>query len=79
MTKAPCRRRTGDAVPRASEVGDLITAGESRNNHRYAVVVQDLSTQWIHSYSCKNKTSQETTGVYESFSGRLKKNESDLH
>ena len=35
--------------------GDLITADhkvlsdncESRNNHRYAVVVQDLATQWI--------------------------------
>ena len=36
------------------------TAGESRNNHRYAVVVQDLATQWIQSYPCKKKTSQET-------------------
>ena len=35
--------------------GDLITTshrvhneeGESRNNHLYAVVVQDLGTQWI--------------------------------
>ena len=34
--------------------------GESRNNHRYAVVVQDLATQWIQSYPCKTKTSQET-------------------
>ena len=33
--------------------------GESRNNHRYAVVVQDLQTQWIQSYPCKTKTSQE--------------------
>ena len=33
---------------------------ESRNNHRYAVVVQDLATPWIQSYPCKNKTSQET-------------------
>ena len=32
----------------------------SRNNHRYAVVVQDLATQWIQAYPCKNKkTSQE--------------------
>ena len=38
--------------------GDSITADhkvlsescESRNNHRYAVVVQDLATQWIQSY-----------------------------
>ena len=33
---------------------------ESRNNHRYAIVVQDLATQWIQSYPCKTKTSQET-------------------
>ena len=26
---------------------------ESRNNHRYAVVVQDLATQWLQSYPCK--------------------------
>ena len=52
MTRAPCRRRPGEAVPRAEKFGDLITAdhkvhneeGKSRNNHRYAVVVQDLAT-----------------------------------
>ena len=66
--KAPCRRRIGRVVPRAENFGDLITADhkvlsegcESRNNHRYAVVVQDLATQWIQSYPCKTKTSQET-------------------
>ena len=49
ITKGPCRRRIGGAVPRAEIFGDLITADhkvlsdncESRNNHRYAVVVQD--------------------------------------
>ena len=48
ITRAPCRRRNGGAVPRAEHFGDLITADhkvlsegcESRNNHRYAVVVQ---------------------------------------
>ena len=53
ITRAPCRRRNGEAVPRAANFGDLITADhkvlcdncESRNNHRYAVVVQDLATQ----------------------------------
>ena len=67
ITRAPCRRRKGEAVPRADNFGDLITADhkvlsdncESRNNHRYAVVVQDLATQWIKAYPCKNKTSQE--------------------
>ena len=42
ITRAPCRRRNGGAVPRAETFGDLITAGhkvlsdncESRNNHR---------------------------------------------
>ena len=33
---------------------------ESRNNHRYAVVVQDLATQWLQSYPCETKSSQET-------------------
>ena len=68
MTRAPCRRRNGEAVPRADNFGDLITADhkvlsdkcESRNNHRYAVVVQDLASQWIQAYPCKTKTSQET-------------------
>ena len=61
ITRAPCRRRNGEAVPRADNFGDLITADhkflsdncESRNNHRYAVVVQDLATQWIQAYPCK--------------------------
>ena len=46
ITRAPCRRRNGGAVPRAENFGGLITADhkvlsgncESRNNHRYAVV-----------------------------------------
>ena len=58
MQKTQC-----GAVPRAEKFGDLITADhkvlgdncESRNNHRYAVVVQDLATQWIQAYPCKNK------------------------
>ena len=58
ITRAPCRRRIGGAVPRAENFGDLITADhkvlsdncESRNHHRYAVVVQDLATQWIQAY-----------------------------
>ena len=46
----------------AENFGDLITAdqkvlneeGESRNNHGYAVVVQDLDTQCVQSYPCQN-------------------------
>ena len=68
ITRAPCIKRTGAAVPRAEKFGDLMTADhrvlseecESRNNHRYAVVVQGLATQWIQSYPCRTETSQET-------------------
>ena len=55
--------------------GDLITADhkvlsdncESRNNHRDAIVVQDLATQWIQSCPCKTKTSQETQRSLQKF------------
>ena len=75
ITRAPCRRRNGGAVPRAENFGDLITADhkvlsencESRNNHRYAVVMQDLATQWIQSHPCKTKTSQETQRSLQKF------------
>ena len=68
ITRAPCRRRIGGAVLRADNFGDLITVDhkvlsdncESRNNDRYAVVVQVLATQWIQSYPCKTKTSGNT-------------------
>ena len=75
ITRAPCRRRNGGAVPRSDNFGDLITADhkvlsdncESRNNHRYAVVAQDLATQWIQAYPCKTKTSQETQRRLQKF------------
>ena len=59
----------------AENFDDLITADhkvlidncESRNNHRYAVVVQDLATQWIQAYPCKTKTSQETQRSLQKF------------
>ena len=55
-------------MPRAEHFGDLITAdhnvlsegSEAHNNHRFFVVVQDLATQWLQSYPCKSKSSQET-------------------
>ena len=68
ITRVPCRRRNEGSIPRAEKFGDLMTAdhkvpnegSESRNNHWYAVVVQDLATQWIQSCPCKNKNSLET-------------------
>ena len=75
ITRAPCRKRIGTVVPRAEHFGDWITAdhkvlsegSESRNNHRCAVVVQDLTTQWIQSYPWKTKTSQETPKSLQKF------------
>ena len=62
VTRAPCRRRNGGTVPRAEKFGDLITADhkvlsdncESRNNHRYAVVVQDLALRHDHDWTRGN-------------------------
>ena len=79
-TRAPCRRRIGGAAPREN-FGDLITADhkvlsescESRNNRRYAVVVQDLATQWIQSYPCKTKTSHETQRSLQKFLEPMRK------
>ena len=53
------------SIPWTEKHGDLTTAEhkslsegrESRNNHRYTVVVQVLATQWN---ACQTKTSQET-------------------
>ena len=75
ITWAPRSKRTGTVVPIMENFGDLITADhkvlsegcESRHNHRYAVVVQDLATQWIQSYLCKTKTSQETQKSLQKF------------
>ena len=68
MTRAPCRKHIGNQVLWADKFGDLITAdhkvlnegGDSRNNHSYSVMEQDLATQWIQYCPCKTKTSQET-------------------
>ena len=75
ITRAPCKRRNGGAVLHAEKFCDLIIEDhkvlsdncESRNNHRYAVVVQDLATQWNQAYPCKTKTSQETQRSLQKF------------
>ena len=84
---APCRRRKGEAVPRAINFGDLITADhkvlsdncESRNNHRYAVVVQDLATQWIQAYPCKNKNFTGNSEKLAKVPGTREETKSHLH
>ena len=82
LTRAPCRRCTGGAVSRAENFGDLITADhrvlsevcESRNNHRYAIVVQDLATQWIQSCPCKTKNFSGNTKEFAKALGARKEN-----
>ena len=80
MTRAPCRRRTGTVVPRTEIFGDLITADhkvlrggfESRNNHRYAVVLHDLATSMDSILSVKNKDFTGRRRVHESSSSPRK-------
>ena len=75
IIRSPWRKRTGEVLPCAEFFCDLIAAYhkllgkgcKSRNNHRYAVVVQDMATQWIQSYPCKTKTSQETERSLQKF------------
>ena len=63
MKRAHAGKRTNTHISRAEKFGDLITAdhkmlneeGESRNNHRYAVIVQDSVTQGAHRHQCKTK------------------------
>ena len=45
----------------------LSEESESRNNHRYTVVVQDLATQWLQSYPSETETSQETQKSLKKF------------
>ena len=87
ITRAPCRRRNGEAVLRAENFGDLITADhkvlsdncESRNNHRYAVVVQDLATQWIQAYPCKNENFAGNPAKLAKVHGTREETSSHLH
>ena len=61
--------------------GELMTADhkvlregcESRNNHRYAVVVQIFASQWIQSYPCKTITFQETEKSLQKFLEPMRK------
>ena len=79
VTRLPCRRNPGDRADRIQIVekfGDMITGHhkvlnaeqESRLHHKCVVVVQDLATQWNHSYPCKTKSAQETQRTLRKFS-----------
>ena len=87
ITRASCRRRAGTAVPRVEKLVNLITAdhkilsegSESRNNHRYAVVVQDLATQWLQSIPCKRKNFPGDPEEPNEVPGASKGTQSHLH
>ena len=64
VTRAAYRRNSQSHIRRATKFGEVITAdhkvfkeeGESRSNHRYVNVVQDLATHRILGYPCKTQT-----------------------
>ena len=45
---------------------------ESRNNHRYAVVLQDLATQWIRHIRAKQKLHRKHKGACKSSWSRIR-------
>ena len=77
ITRAPCRRRIGEAVPRAEFFGDLITADhkvlsescEFRNNHRYAIVVKGLGHPMDPVISVQNKNFSGNTKEFAKVPG----------
>ena len=79
ITRAPCRRRIGGTVPRAENFGDLITGDhkvlsegcESRNNHRYAVVVHDLATNGFSRIRAKQQLLRKHKGACKSSWSRI--------
>ena len=87
VTRAPCRRRNGAAVLRVANFGDLTTADhkvpsdncESRNNHRYAVVVQDAATQWIQAHPCKTQNFTRNPEKLAKVPGTREETKSHLH
>ena len=80
ISRAPCRKRTGEALPRAENFGQLKTADhmvlsedcESRNNHRYAVVVQDLAINGFNLIGAEQKHLRRRKRVEESLSTHRK-------
>ena len=62
-TRAPSRKRTGHQVRRAVTFGDLITAAHEVLNEEGGAITGMLlwlASQWLQSYPCRTKSSQET-------------------
>ena len=64
-----------DGAPRAKRFADIVSTdhnilneeSESRLQHRYAVVAQDVFTNWTHSFASKTKTAQDTKKSLQRF------------
>ena len=72
ITRAPCRRRNGGAVPRAENFGDLITADlKVLSDNCESRTITDMQswcrTQPPNGSTCKTKTSQETQRSLQKF------------
>ena len=73
ITRASCRRRTGTVVPKAENVGVLLTAAhkglseesESRNNQRYAVVIQDTADHKVLGDNCESRNNHRYAVVVQ--------------
>ena len=80
ITRAPCRRRNGGAVPRAENFGDLKTADhkvlsdncESRNNHRYGHIRVKPKLHKKPKEACKSSWSP--IGIPKSFTLTIPRN-----
>ena len=78
IPRASCRRRTGTVVPRADNFGDSIPADhkvlgkgcESRNNHRYVVVVEDFGYS-INLLNAKPRLLRKQKRAYKSSWSRI--------
>ena len=85
IASAPCRRRTGEAVPRAEQFGDLTQANHkvlSEKISKQSSICSRGTRTWPPNGSslirAKPKLLSRRKEVYESFSSRLKSRESHL-
>ena len=58
-------RQFGDKIPADQKI--LNEERESRLQHRYAFVVQDLATKWLQNNLCKTTASQNTVNSLRKF------------
>ena len=49
------QKRKHSVLTHFSDLKTVERKSESRNNHQFAVVVQDLASQWIQSFPCKKQ------------------------